>query len=114
LERRLAAILAADVAGYTALMGSDEAGTLRRLTDLRRNFLEPLIDEHHGRVVKLDAPVPQRVFWCTFEGAVAIVLLVGGGLSALQAMVISTGLPFTVVLLLMCWAIFMGLKSEKR
>jgi TolB-like protein/Tfp pilus assembly protein PilF len=53
LERRLAAILAADVAGYTALMGADEAGTLRRLTELRREFLEPLIGAHHGRVVKL-------------------------------------------------------------
>ncbi|SIO26218.1 betaine/carnitine transporter, BCCT family [Rhodovulum sp. ES.010] len=63
---------------------------------------------------KIDAPVPQRVFWCTFEGAVAIVLLIGGGLSALQAMVISTGLPFTIVLLLMCWAIYMGLRSEER
>ncbi len=63
---------------------------------------------------KVDAPVPQRVFWCTFEGAVAIVLLVGGGLGALQAMVISTGLPFTFVLLLMCWAIIQGLRSEVR
>ena len=63
---------------------------------------------------KVDAPVPQRVFWCIFEGAVAIVLLLGGGLAALQAMVISTGLPFTVVLLLMCWAIFKGLLSEPR
>jgi len=63
---------------------------------------------------KIDAPVPQRVFWCTFEGAVAIVLLIGGGLGALQAMVISTGLPFTVVLLLMCWAILKGLMSEAR
>jgi class 3 adenylate cyclase len=45
--------LAADVAGYTALMGADETGTLRRLTDLRREFLEPLINKHHGRVVKL-------------------------------------------------------------
>ena len=63
---------------------------------------------------KVDAPVPQRVFWATFEGAVAIVLLVGGGLSALQAMVISTGLPFTLVLLVMCWAIFKGLRSEPR
>ncbi len=62
---------------------------------------------------KVDAPVPQRVFWCTFEGAVAIVLLIGGGLGALQAMVISTGLPFTVVLLLMCWAIFKGLAQER-
>jgi len=53
LKRRLAAILAADVAGYTALMGADEAGTLGRLTDLRQEFLQPLIDEHHGRIVKL-------------------------------------------------------------
>ncbi|AVO38190.1 BCCT family transporter [Pukyongiella litopenaei] len=63
---------------------------------------------------KIDAPVPQRVFWCTFEGAVAIVLLIGGGLGALQAMVISTGLPFTLVLLLMCWAVLKGLQSETR
>jgi TolB-like protein/class 3 adenylate cyclase len=53
LERRLAAILAADVAGYTRLMGDDEAGTLHRLTELREQVLEPLIAEHHGRVVKL-------------------------------------------------------------
>ena len=63
---------------------------------------------------KADAPVPQRVFWCIFEGAVAIVLLIGGGLTSLQAMVISTGLPFTIVLLLMCWAILRGLQAEKR
>ena len=63
---------------------------------------------------KVDAPVPQRVFWCTFEGLVAIALLIGGGLGALQAMVISTGLPFTVVLLLICWAILKGLMSEPR
>jgi len=63
---------------------------------------------------KVDAPVPQRVFWCTFEGLVAIVLLIGGGLSSLQAMVISTGLPFTLVLLVMCFAIFRGLQSEQR
>ncbi len=63
---------------------------------------------------KIDAPVPQRVFWCTFEGLVAIALLIGGGLTSLQAMVISTGLPFTIVLLLMCWAILKGLMSEPR
>ncbi|QIE42444.1 BCCT family transporter [Rhodobacteraceae bacterium SC52] len=64
---------------------------------------------------KVDAPVGQRVFWCVFEGAVAIVLLLSaGGLSSLQSMVISTGLPFTVVLLIMCWAIYRGLKSEPR
>ena len=52
-ERRLAAILAADVVGYTRLMGADETGTLRHLTELRQQVLEPLIAEHHGRVVKL-------------------------------------------------------------
>ncbi len=63
---------------------------------------------------KVDAPMPQRVFWCCFEGAVAIALLIGGGLASLQAAVLSTGLPFTLVLLLMCWAILRGLKSEPR
>jgi adenylate cyclase len=53
MERRLAAILAADLVGYTRLMGADEAGTLRRLTELRQRVLEPLIAKHHGRVVKL-------------------------------------------------------------
>ena len=57
----------------------------------------------------------QRVFWCIFEGAVAIVLLLSaGGLASLQSMVISTGLPFTIVLLIMCWCILRGLMSEKR
>ncbi|MDF1728340.1 MAG: BCCT family transporter [Sulfitobacter sp.] len=62
---------------------------------------------------KIDAPLPQRIFWCIFEGAVAIALLIGGGLAALQSMVISTGLLFTVVLLLMCYCIFRGLQSER-
>jgi BCCT family betaine/carnitine transporter len=61
---------------------------------------------------KIDAPVPQRVFWCTFEGLVAIALLIGGGLASLQAMVISTGLPFTLVLLALCLCIYLGLRSE--
>ncbi|WP_236638614.1 BCCT family transporter [Mangrovicoccus ximenensis] len=64
---------------------------------------------------KVDAPAPQRVFWCLFEGVVAIVLLLSaGGLKALQSMVISTGLPFTIVLLVMCVAIWRGLASEPR
>ncbi len=62
---------------------------------------------------KVDAPLPQRVFWCVFEGAVAIALLIGGGLAALQSMVISTGLLFTLVLLAMCYCIFKGLQSER-
>ena len=52
VERRLAAILAADVAGYSRLMGQDEAGTLARLKALRRELLDPRIAEHKGRVVK--------------------------------------------------------------
>ena len=63
---------------------------------------------------KVDAPLAQRVFWCIFEGAVAIALLVGGGLAALQSMVISTGVLFTVVLLIMCFAIYKGLANERR
>ena len=53
MERRLAAILAADIVGYTRLMRADEAGTLQRLTRLREGVLEPLIANHRGRVVKL-------------------------------------------------------------
>lgn len=62
---------------------------------------------------KVDAPATQRVFWCIFEGAVAIALLLGGGLAALQSMVISTGLLFTVILLGLCYCIFRGLQSER-
>ena len=51
-ERRLAAILAADVAGYSRLMGEDEEGTLERLKKHRRELVDPKIAEHHGRIVK--------------------------------------------------------------
>jgi adenylate cyclase len=50
--RRLAAILAADVAGYSRLMGADEEGTLGRLKSLRADVIDPKIAEHHGRIVK--------------------------------------------------------------
>ncbi|SFH39182.1 BCCT family transporter [Modicisalibacter xianhensis] len=63
---------------------------------------------------KVDAPKPQRIFWALIEGAIAIALLLGGGLTALQAAVISTGLPFTLVLLAACFAIVQGLRSEPR
>src|SRR6516225_1562427 len=52
VERRLAAILAADVAGYSRLMGTDEEGTLERLRALRRELLDPKIAERRGRLVK--------------------------------------------------------------
>ena len=53
--RRLAAILAADVAGYSRLMGADEEGTLERLKLLRRELVDPKIAEHRGRIVKTTA-----------------------------------------------------------
>src|SRR6476660_2169276 len=52
VERRLAAILAADVAGYSRLMGQDEAGTLSRLQANRRELIDPNIAKHKGRIVK--------------------------------------------------------------
>jgi adenylate cyclase len=52
VERRLAAILAADVAGYSRLMGWDEEGTLARLKAHRRDLIDPKIAEHRGRIVK--------------------------------------------------------------
>ena len=52
VERRLAAILAADVAGYSRLMGQDEAGVLARLRAHRRELIDPKIAEHKGRIVK--------------------------------------------------------------
>ena len=53
MQRRLAAILAADVVGYSRLMASDEAGTYARLKALRKDFIEPAIEQHHGHIVKL-------------------------------------------------------------
>lgn len=66
---------------------------------------------------KIDAPVPQRIFWATIEGAIAIALLWIGGkeaIQALQAGAISTGLPFTLVLLLMCISLLMGMRTEEK
>ncbi len=61
---------------------------------------------------KLDAPVGQRIFWALTEGGVAAVLLVGGGLTALQTAAITTGLPFTFVLILMMYSLLKGLQKE--
>src|SRR5262244_2582904 len=52
VDRRLAAILAADIAGYGRLMGSDEEGTLRQLKAHRKELVDPKITEHRGRIVK--------------------------------------------------------------
>ena len=61
---------------------------------------------------KLDAPIPQRIFWALTEGAVAAVLLIGGGLGALQTAAISTGLPFAVILIILMWSLLKGLQKE--
>ena len=63
---------------------------------------------------KLDAPVSHRVFWCTAEGAVAIVLLLGGGLSSLQAASLVAGFPFAAVLFGMAACVWIGLHRESR
>ncbi len=66
---------------------------------------------------KHDAPVPQRVFWATMEGLLAAALLYGGGkqaLAALQAGTVVAGVPFTVVLLLVCFSLYKGLNANLR
>lgn len=61
---------------------------------------------------KIDAPVGQRIFWALTEGAVAATLLLGGGLQALQTATIVTGLPFAIILLIMCYSLYKGLQED--
>ncbi|MDT0687239.1 BCCT family transporter [Autumnicola psychrophila] len=61
---------------------------------------------------KIDAPVGQRIFWAVAEGTIAAVLLIGGGLQALQTASIVTGLPFAFILLFMCYSLYTGLRDE--
>jgi choline/glycine/proline betaine transport protein len=61
---------------------------------------------------KIDAPKGQRVFWAVTEGAIAAVLLIGGGLEALQTASIVSALPFTVILFVMCYSLYLGLKED--
>jgi choline/glycine/proline betaine transport protein len=61
---------------------------------------------------KIDAPVGQRIFWALAEGGVAAVLLIGGGLQALQTATIVTGLPFAVILIIMCFSLYKGLNED--
>jgi adenylate cyclase len=69
IDRRLAAILAADIAGYSRLMGADETGTFRRVADLRRRVIEPTVRRHGGRIVKTTGDG----FLAEFSSAVAAV-----------------------------------------
>ncbi|WP_058835593.1 BCCT family transporter [Luteimonas abyssi] len=59
-----------------------------------------------------ESPTWQRVFWALIEGAVAIALLIAGGLSALQAATIASALPFTIVMILMCWGMLRAMRLE--
>jgi len=61
---------------------------------------------------KLKSPVGQRIFWALMEGTVAAILLVGGGLNALQTAAITTGLPFAVILIIMAFSLRKGLQKE--
>ncbi len=61
---------------------------------------------------KVEGPMVQRIFWCTFSGLVAIALLVGGGLASLQAASLSVGFPFCIIIVVMCFSILKGLRSE--
>jgi choline/glycine/proline betaine transport protein len=61
---------------------------------------------------KHDVPKAQRIFWAVTEGAVAAILLSAGGLGALQTAAITTGLPFAVILCLMCYTVYLGLSNE--
>jgi BCCT family betaine/carnitine transporter len=64
---------------------------------------------------KLDAPIPQRVFWAVMEGAIAAALLIGGGadaLGAIQAVAVTVGLPFTMIMLVMVLSTYLGVRSE--
>ncbi|WP_026839367.1 BCCT family transporter [Gillisia sp. JM1] len=61
---------------------------------------------------KIDAPVGQRIFWAIAEGSIAAVLLIGGGLQALQTATIVTGLPFALILIVMCFSLYKGLSED--
>jgi choline/glycine/proline betaine transport protein len=71
-----------------------------------------LVVDHLTSGGKLDSPVPQRIFWAMMEGLVAAALLLGGGLTALQSASIATGLPFTIILIIMVYSLYRGLQQE--
>lgn len=71
-----------------------------------------LVIDHLTSGGKHDVPRTQRIFWAVTEGVVAAVLLAGGGLQALRTASVSTGLPFAVILLLMCYTVYLGLDHE--
>jgi len=83
-ERRLSAILAADVVGYSRLVEQDETGTLSALKVLRREVIDPLLAEHQGRVVKLMGD-GALVEFSSVVDAVACAVAIQKGVAANQA-----------------------------
>ncbi|UPM44189.1 BCCT family transporter [Halocatena salina] len=71
-----------------------------------------LVVDHLTSGGKHDVPKIQRIFWATVEGGVAALLLYGGGLNALQTAAIATGFPFAIVLIVMCYTLYLGLDNE--
>jgi choline/glycine/proline betaine transport protein len=71
-----------------------------------------LVVDHLTSGGKLDSPTTQRVFWAVMEGAIAAVLLIGGGLATLQTAAVSTGLPFAIVLLIGVYSLYVGFSQE--
>jgi choline/carnitine/betaine transport len=107
----------------TALFDMLEAFPLTQLTSLLGIILVvsffvtssdsgSLVVDHLTSGGKLDSPKPQRVFWALMEGLIAGVLLIGGGLTALQTAAITTGLPFALVLLVMCGSLYVAFHEE--
>ncbi|UHQ98624.1 BCCT family transporter (plasmid) [Natrinema zhouii] len=71
-----------------------------------------LVIDHLTSGGKHDVPKTQRIFWAITEGVVAALLLYGGGLNALQTAAIATGFPFSLVLVVMCYTMYLGLQTE--
>ena len=84
VDRRLAAIMAVDVVGYSRLVGADEAGTLARVKAHRIDFAEPLISEHHGRIVKLTGD-GALVEFASAVDAVECAVAIQNGMAAREA-----------------------------
>ena len=84
MERRLAAILAADIVGYSRLMRADEEGTLTRLKALRAELFDPQVAEHHGRIVKTTGD-GALVEFASAVDAVRCAVAVQGGLAEREA-----------------------------
>lgn len=111
---------------FAMIQGMDIPSVLKTLTSVIGTFLVIsffVTSSDSGSLVvdnltsggKLNSPVPQRIFWAVTEGAIAISLLIAGGseaLSALQTGVILSGLPFTIILLIMIYSLFIGLKTD--